>query len=92
MIGKSLFNRATLLLALILLRPETAQACAVCFGKSDSAMAKGMNMGIFTLLFFIGSTLATLACFFIFLAMRASRSSQNGAMAAINSPDNPAHS
>lgn len=92
MTGKSLFNRVFLFLALIALRPEVANACAVCFGKSDSAMAKGMNMGIFTLLFFIGATLATLAGFFIFLAMRASRFSRNSAASAFESPDNPAHS
>jgi uncharacterized protein HemX len=27
-----------------------AMACATCFGKSDSKMAAGMNMGIMTLL------------------------------------------
>jgi hypothetical protein len=65
--------RVFALLALIALRPETAHACAVCFGKSDSNLAKGMNMGIFTLLFFITSVLAGLSCFFVFLAVRSSR-------------------
>lgn len=93
MMARSIFNRALLLLTLLALRPEAAHACAVCFGKSDSRMAQGMNMGIFTLLFFIGGTLATLAGFFVFLAMRSSRHSQNGAqIGAIQSPDNPAHS
>ena len=81
------------LLALITLHPVTAQACAVCFGKSDSAMAKGMNMGIFALLICITGVLATLATFFIFLAVRASKHPQRDAMAAsLNSSENPAHS
>ena len=33
-----------------LLEPRSAFACAACFGKSDSALAQGMNMGIFSLL------------------------------------------
>ena len=56
------------LLALLAGRSEV-QACAVCFGKSDSRLAVGMNWGIFTLLFFIGSVLAGLSFFFVFLAM-----------------------
>jgi len=69
--------RALALLALLACRPEV-QACAVCFGKSDSRLAVGMNWGIFTLLFFIGSVLAGLSFFFVFLAMRASRHPQPG--------------
>jgi hypothetical protein len=81
------------LLALIVLHPVTSQACAVCFGKSDSAMAKGMNMGIFALLTCITVVLATLATFFIFLAVRASKHPQRDAMvASLNSSENPAHS
>ena len=93
MIRRAISTRALALLALILCRPETAQACAVCFGKSDSALAKGMNMGIFTLLFFITATLAGLSCFFVFLAVRSSRVPQIGANPpSPESPDNPAHS
>jgi len=53
--------------------PASLQACAACFGKSDDAMARGMNMGIFALLIVITSVLAGLASFFIFLARRAAR-------------------
>jgi hypothetical protein len=88
----ALFNRALLLLALLAFRLESAQACAVCFGKSDSALAQGMNMGIFTLLFFIGGTLAGLSCFFVFLAVRSSRHSQTDSSQSQQSLDNPAHS
>ena len=43
---------AAALLLVALTRPE-AIACTACFGQSDSPMAKGMNMGIFTLLLVI---------------------------------------
>jgi hypothetical protein len=82
-----------LLLTLILCRPEAAQACAVCFGKSNSNLAKGMNMGIFTLLFFIIGTLGALSCFFVFLAVRSSRTPPtDGSTPPPESPDNPANS
>ena len=48
-----------------------AQGCAACFGKSDSDMAKGMNMGIFALLVVITTVLGGTATFFICLARRA---------------------
>ena len=70
-----------------------AQACSVCFGKSDSALAKGMNMGIFTLLIFISGVLAALSGFFVFLAVRSSKHPHSDATGALpNSPSNPAHS
>ncbi|MEI9863648.1 MAG: hypothetical protein WDN00_03640 [Limisphaerales bacterium] len=46
------------------LAPSPLWACATCFGKSDSAMAQGMNWGIFTLLGVIVTVLATIASFF----------------------------
>jgi hypothetical protein len=50
-----------------------AQACATCFGASDSAMAQGMNMGILSLLGVIGFVLLGVVSFFGYLAWRASR-------------------
>jgi hypothetical protein len=91
--ARTILTRALTLLALLALRPETANACAVCFGKSDSAMAKGMNMGIFALLICITGVLATLATFFVFLAVRSSKHPhREAAEASPDSPDNPAHS
>jgi hypothetical protein len=75
---RAMILRGLVLLALFACRPDV-QACAVCFGKSDSRLAQGMNMGIFTLLFFIGSVLAGLSCFFVFLAMRSTRRPQSDA-------------
>lgn len=50
-----------------------AQACAACFGQSDSPMAHGMNAGIFTLLAVIGTMLALIASFFVFITRKAGR-------------------
>ncbi|MBC8003484.1 MAG: hypothetical protein H7X97_12930 [Opitutaceae bacterium] len=55
----------------LLLSPSPVLACATCFGKSDSKMAEGMNMGILSLLVVITTVLFAMACFFVFLAKRA---------------------
>jgi heme/copper-type cytochrome/quinol oxidase subunit 2 len=61
-----------LLLAWVLLgSTHAALACSACYGKSDSALAKGMNMGIFVLLGFIGLVLVGVAGFFVFIIRRA---------------------
>ena len=57
--------------ALLLAVPRAALACPVCFGQSDSPMAKGVNMGIFFLLGVVGLVLAAFAAFFVYLARRA---------------------
>jgi len=61
------------LAALWVTSPLPALACATCYGASDSPMAQGMNWGIVTLLGFIGSVLATLVVFFVYLARRSAR-------------------
>jgi len=48
-----------------------ALACAACFGKSDSNMAKSLNAGIFSLMAVIVTILAGAASFFVFLARKA---------------------
>ncbi len=45
-------------------------ACAACYGKSDSALAEGMNWGIFTLLVVVAAVLGGIASFFVYLAKR----------------------
>jgi len=54
-----------------------AQACATCFGKSDSKLAEGMNWGILTLLFCIMFVLGGISAFFIYLARRAATHQNN---------------
>ena len=53
---------------LALIGSPGALACATCFGRSESPLAEGMNMGILVLLGFILTVLAAFATFFVFLA------------------------
>ena len=63
--------RLLLAALLALLVSPGALACATCFGRSESPLAEGMNMGILVLLGFILTVLAAFATFFVFLARRA---------------------
>jgi len=58
------------ILAAALTASHSALACAACYGQSDSAMARGMNAGIYALLAVIGCVLCGAATFFVFLARR----------------------
>lgn len=73
MIAKS--QRATVVLAIsgVLANPKAVSACAACFGQSSDPMARGMNMGIFTLLVVVTVVLGGLASFGLFLARRSAR-------------------
>lgn len=53
--------------------PGRLLACATCFGQSDEAMAKGMNMGILALLICIVGVLVGVAGIGFFLVRRAAR-------------------
>jgi hypothetical protein len=63
---------------------SSAQACATCFGQSDSPLAAGMNMGILTLLFIVGGVLVGVAAFMVFLLRRAAKA------AALEAASHPA--
>ena len=54
--------------------PDSARACAACYGQSDSPMAAGMNWGIVSLLTMIVLVLGGVAGFFVFLIRRAALS------------------
>ncbi|MFN7140311.1 MAG: hypothetical protein ACK4UN_13325 [Limisphaerales bacterium] len=73
---KGLRYLSLLLVLAFLSLPATVQACAVCFGKSDSRLAEGMNWGIMALLGVVGFVLACISAFFIYIAKRASGSSE----------------
>ena len=57
----------SLSLALAAFAPSQLFACAACYGRSDSPLASGINWGIFTLFCVIGSVLASIATFFVFI-------------------------
>ena len=65
---KTLKTRVTLALVLA---PRAAFACPVCFGQSDSPLAKATNLGILVMLGFVGAVLVGFATFFIYLIRRA---------------------
>jgi hypothetical protein len=56
-------------------------ACAVCFGKSDSALAKGLHWGVISLLAVVLSVLAAIAVFFVYLAKRSASVTENSVSA-----------
>ena len=62
--------RAATTIALIA-APRVALACPVCFGQSDSPLAKGVNMGVLFMLGTITAVLIGFATFMIYLARRA---------------------
>jgi hypothetical protein len=62
---------------LLKLGSTQAHACAACFGKSDSAMAQGMNMGIFALLLVITCVLAGVASFFVYIGRKEAEFQEN---------------
>jgi heme/copper-type cytochrome/quinol oxidase subunit 2 len=67
-------NLLTLVVAAMLLHcAPAALACTACYGQSDSALAQGMNNGIFVLLGFIGLVLVGVSAFFVFILRRAAR-------------------
>jgi len=59
------------LLGALALQPASLFACAACYGASDSAMAKGMNWGILSLLGVVVVVLGSFASFFVFLGKKA---------------------
>lgn len=59
-----------ILLLALALAPSSLLACATCFGASDSDMAKGMNMGILSLLIVVVAVLSLFAAFFVYIARR----------------------
>jgi len=80
--------RSILLAAVVVLftTPSPAFACAACFGASDSDLARGMNWGIFSLLFVVVFVLSSIATFFIHLARRAALVSRNETLGAVAAP------
>jgi hypothetical protein len=65
-------------LAAMLASPTGALACAACFGKSDSNMAKSVNAAIFSLMGVIVTVLIGAASFMVFLSRRAAAAAPDG--------------
>lgn len=77
----------TLLSGLVLTASApVVQACATCFGRSDSALAQGMNMGILFLLGVVLAVIAALSGFFVYLGRRAAAVAKAGDPASAAAP------
>ncbi len=48
-------------------------ACTACFGKTDEALAQGMNAGIYVMLVFVAAAWVLFGSFFVFIARRSQR-------------------
>lgn len=77
-------NRRLLFFTLLVVAsvPLRTLGCAACFGRTDSALAVGMNYGIMALLAVIGTMLGLVASFFVFLARRAGQTPDGAADSA----------
>ena len=64
----------TMAVVVMIAAPPELLACAACYGKSDSALAEGMNWGILSLLSVVVFVLGGIASFFVYLAKRAAMS------------------
>lgn len=66
-----------------------ARACVTCFGRSDSPLAEGMNMGILFLLGVVLAVLAALTCFFVYLGRRSAAAAAAEVPAPAKASDSP---
>ena len=60
MLRKAIRSCGTTAVVVMIATPPELLACAACYGKSDSALAQGMNWGILSLLAVVGYILARL--------------------------------
>ena len=67
-VWKVLSRRAPVLL--ILLTPEWARACSVCFGDPEHPMAQGAVAGVYVMIGLIGAVLLTIAGTAVFWMIR----------------------
>ncbi len=74
MLRKAIRWFGTTAVVLMIAAPPELLACAACYGKSDSALAQGMNWGILSLLAVVVFVLGGIASFFVYLAKRAAGS------------------
>ena len=68
--ARTLRTFAALLALGLALHSQSALACAACYGKTDSALALGMNYGIFCLLAVVVCVLSGIATFFVYIAKK----------------------
>jgi hypothetical protein len=77
----------TALLASVLTAPHV-EACAVCFGRTDSPLGKGLHWGVLALLEFIFLVLSAVGAFAVYLARRAAAVESEDSAAQNVAPEN----
>ena len=65
-------------ITIIILFPGVLFPCAVCYGNPDSPMSHGMNMGVLTLLGFIGFILCTVLFSIFYISNRTKNTNSKG--------------
>ena len=55
---------------LIIISPGVLFPCAVCYGNPEAPMTHGMNMGVLTLMGFIGSVLCIIVFSIVTISIR----------------------
>lgn len=63
-------NVSSILLAIWAASGVSLKACTACFGKTDEALAQGMNAGIYVMLVFVAAAWVLFGSFFVFIARR----------------------
>ena len=59
---------------LIIISPGVLFPCAVCYGNPEAPMTHGMNMGVLTLMGFIGFVLCIIAFSIVTISIRTKKS------------------
>ena len=65
-------------ISIIILFSDVLFPCAVCYGNPDSPMSHGMNMGVLTLLGFIGFILCTVLFSIFYISNRTKNTTSKG--------------
>lgn len=69
--GSLLARLAVIAVAILVFAPGVGQACAVCYGASDSPMTEGVNNGILVLLGVIATVQVGFVALFVSIRQRA---------------------
>ncbi|MFM8879652.1 MAG: hypothetical protein ACKOKG_11060 [Verrucomicrobiota bacterium] len=70
---RSGFTIAAIAAVAALVGSPALNACTACFGKTDEALAQGMNAGIYVMLVFVAAAWVLFGSFFVFIARRSNR-------------------
>lgn len=71
---RAITNKAVLIvMSVVFASPRPILACAACSGRSDDAVAQGLNAAVFTMLLVLLAVMGTLVSFLAYLIRRAAK-------------------